>query len=114
MHEADELLLAADRGGYASLGWPGGAMLRPGALADLVAIATDGVRLAGTPARGPGRRRSCSPARRADVRDVIVGGRFVVRDGAHVSLDVARELPAAIGAVGLVSTLARSTTSGCW
>jgi cytosine/adenosine deaminase-related metal-dependent hydrolase len=29
-----------------------------------------------------------------DVRHVIVGGRFVVRDGRHVDLDVARELAA--------------------
>ena len=28
----------------------------------------------------------------ADVRQVIVGGQFVVRDGAHVDLDVASEL----------------------
>ena len=32
----------------------------------------------------------------ADVRDVIVGGRFVVRDGVHLALDVAAELRAAI------------------
>ena len=32
----------------------------------------------------------------ADVRDVMVGGRFVVRDGAHLGLDVAAELNEAI------------------
>jgi cytosine/adenosine deaminase-related metal-dependent hydrolase len=32
-----------------------------------------------------------------DVCHVIVGGRFVVRDGEHVSLDVPRELSMAIG-----------------
>jgi hypothetical protein len=33
------------------------------------------------------------------VRHLIVGGRFVVRDGAHMSIDVARELEEAIAAV---------------
>jgi len=32
------------------------------------------------------------------VRHVVVGGRFVVRDGAHVELDVAADLRAALGA----------------
>ena len=32
----------------------------------------------------------------ADVRDVMVGGRWVVRDGAHVSIDVAAELRAVL------------------
>jgi cytosine/adenosine deaminase-related metal-dependent hydrolase len=49
------------------------------------------VRLAGTPA---GAAVFCAGA--ADVRDVMVGGRWVVRDGAHVSIDVAAELRAAI------------------
>jgi cytosine/adenosine deaminase-related metal-dependent hydrolase len=31
-----------------------------------------------------------------DVREVMVGGRWVVREGAHVSLDVPRLLAAAI------------------
>jgi hypothetical protein len=34
-----------------------------------------------------------------DVTDVHVGGRRIVRDGAHVGLDVARELHDAVGAV---------------
>ncbi len=33
----------------------------------------------------------------ADVRHVMVGGRYIVRDGAHVDLDVSRELAAAVG-----------------
>jgi cytosine/adenosine deaminase-related metal-dependent hydrolase len=32
----------------------------------------------------------------ADVRDVVVGGRFVVHDREHATLDVARELSAAL------------------
>ena len=35
----------------------------------------------------------------ADVRDVIVDGRAVVRDGRHVSIDVARELEESIAGV---------------
>jgi hypothetical protein len=34
-----------------------------------------------------------------DVRDVMVGGCFVVRDGTHVSIDVARELAIAVRAL---------------
>ena len=33
----------------------------------------------------------------ADVRDVVVGGRDVVRDGRHLLVDVTAELAAAIG-----------------
>ena len=32
-----------------------------------------------------------------DVSHTMVGGRFIVRDGAHVDIDVPRELAAAIG-----------------
>jgi formiminoglutamate deiminase len=95
-HAADELLFAASAAGYASLGWPDGGMLRAGALADFVAIRRDGVRLAGTLDEDLLDALVFGGAA-ADVRDVIVGGRFVVRDGAHVALDVARELAAAIG-----------------
>ena len=35
----------------------------------------------------------------ADVRDVVVGGRFVVRDREHVALDVPRELNDALTGV---------------
>ena len=33
----------------------------------------------------------------ADVRDVMVGGRFIVRAGSHLALDVAAELDKAVG-----------------
>jgi formiminoglutamate deiminase len=98
-HAGDELLFAATAGGYASVGWPEGGMIRAGGLADLVAFDLDGVRLAGTPEEHliDG---LVFAANSTDVRDVLVGGRFVVRDGRHVALDVSRELHAAIGAVG--------------
>jgi formiminoglutamate deiminase len=97
-HGGDELLVAATGSGYASLGWPEGGSIRAGALADLVAVRLGGVRLAGAPDEDLLDALVFAGAA-ADVRDVIVGGRFVVRDGAHVSLDVPRELAAAISAV---------------
>ncbi len=94
-HEARALLAAATRSGYESLGWPAGGSLREGGLADLVAVRLAGVRLAGaSPDHALGALVFAGAA--ADVSDVMVGGRFVVRDGAHVALDVARELQAAI------------------
>jgi formiminoglutamate deiminase len=85
---AAQLLGAATAGGYASLGLPDGGRIAPGAPADLTTIALDSVRLAGTrPLEGA---VFCAGA--ADVRDVMVAGRWIVRDGAHTSIDVAREL----------------------
>jgi formiminoglutamate deiminase len=84
---AAELLAAATCGGYASVGIADGGRIEPGALADLTTIALDSARLAGVPiASVP----FCATA--ADVRDVMVGGRRIVRDGAHLTIDVAREL----------------------
>jgi formiminoglutamate deiminase len=95
VHPAAELLHAATAGGYAALGWPEGGRLEAGALADLTTVSLDGVRLAGTPAEEavPSVVFAAAPG---DVRDVMVGGRWVVRDGEHVSLDVAAELHAAL------------------
>ena len=58
------------------------AELRPGGLADLVAIRRDSVRLAGTADEDLVDALVFAGAG-ADVRDVVVGGRFVVRDGVH-------------------------------
>ena len=87
-HRTGALLGAATAGGYASLGLHDGGRIAPGALADLTTVALDSVRLAGTPPLDG--VVFCAGA--ADVRDVMVGGRWVVRDGTHVSIDVAREL----------------------
>ena len=90
-HSAAELLAAATAGGYASLGIHDGGRIEPGALADLTTIALDSARLAGVPPAGAA---FCATA--ADVRDVMVGGRWIVRDGAHATIDVARELREAL------------------
>ena len=58
----------------------------------------DGVRMAGARDGDPVGTLVFAGAA-ADVRDVIVGGRFVVRDGRHHALDVPRELAGALAAV---------------
>ena len=90
-HGPAALLGAATAGGYASLGLPAGGRIAAGGYADLVTISLDSARLAGVP---PATAAFCASA--ADVRDVMVGGRWVVRGGAHVSIDVAAELREAL------------------
>jgi formiminoglutamate deiminase len=91
VHRAPELLRAATAGGCASLGWPDGGRLEPGALADLVIVSLDSVRLAGT-APEHAAAAAVFAATAADVRDVMVGGRWIVRDGEHAAFDVAAAL----------------------
>jgi formiminoglutamate deiminase len=97
-HSAAALLSAATENGYHSLGWPEGGAIRAGALADLVAISIDSVRLAGVSTADLIQAIVFAGAA-ADVTEVLVGGQFVVRDGVHVSLDVPRELSTAIAEV---------------
>jgi formiminoglutamate deiminase len=97
-HSPAALLRAASEGGQACLGWPDAGRIEAGARADLVAVGLDGVRLAGTqPADALAAVVFAAGA--PDVREVIVDGRQVVRDGAHASVDVARELDESIAAV---------------
>ncbi len=95
---AAELLTAATAGGAASLGWPDAGRIAPGAPADLVTVGLDSVRLAGA---RPGTllESVVFAAGAADVREVLVAGRRIVRDGRHTAIDVPRALDAAIGAV---------------
>jgi len=94
-HSAASLLEAATAGGYESLGWPGGGRIAEGAPADLVTIGLDGVALAGTRAQDAVGAVVFAGGPR-DVRHVMAAGRWIVRDGAHMSIDVARELQAVI------------------
>ncbi|WP_432037031.1 formimidoylglutamate deiminase [Streptomyces cucumeris] len=80
---APQLLRAATADGHAALGWGDDAgRIEVGALADLTTIALDSVRTAGPPSR-LGAETAVFAATGADVRHTVVGGRHVVRDGAH-------------------------------
>ena len=93
-----ELARAATADGYDSLGWPEGGRIEAGALADFVTVGLGGVRLAGT-AAATALDSVIFAACAADVTDVVVGGRPLVRGGVHVSIDAAAELGGAIAAV---------------
>ena len=96
---AAELAVTATAAGHASLGWPDAGQLAAGWLADLVTVSLDTPRTAGTTAAGALESVVFS-ATAADVRDVVTGGRTVVRDGRHVLVpDVPGALAAAIAAV---------------
>ena len=96
--DAAALLTAATADGQRAIGWPEAGAIERGRLADLVNLSGGSVRLAGiTP-------ETAAPsivfaASAADVTNVIVGGEFVVRDGAHVRLDVADDLRESIAAL---------------
>ncbi len=94
-HRPDQLLDAATRHGYRSLGWAGGELV-VGAVADFVTVDTDNVRLAGADDVAAAVIFSAAPA---DVRHVVVDGRVVVADGRHVAIDVAGALASSITAV---------------
>ncbi|HEX6787423.1 MAG TPA: amidohydrolase family protein, partial [Acidimicrobiales bacterium] len=97
-HTAVDLLTAATAGGARSLGWPDAGHLTVGALADLSVIAVDGVRVAGAaPAHLV--EAAVFAAGAPDVRHVMVGGRWTIRDGQHMSVPVPASLAEAIDAV---------------
>ncbi|MER5332813.1 formimidoylglutamate deiminase [Micromonospora sp. NPDC002717] len=86
-----ELRDAATVGGHAALGWRDAGRLAVGARADLVTVRLDSPRTAGVPPVG-----AWFAAGAADVAQVVVDGRVVVRDGRHLTVDVPAELAAAI------------------
>jgi formiminoglutamate deiminase len=98
IHAPHELLEAATGAGHACLGWPEAGRIEPDALCDLVAVGLGSVRLAGTDRNDPV-AAAVFAASGTDVRDVIVGGEPVVRDGAHLRIDVPAELERAVSAV---------------
>ncbi|HEY3007780.1 MAG TPA: formimidoylglutamate deiminase [Micromonosporaceae bacterium] len=91
---AAELVHAATAAGHAALGWSDAGAIEPGARADLVTVRLDTARTAGVDPTG-----IVFAASAADVAHVVVDGRVVVRDGRHVSIDVASALADAIGAL---------------
>jgi len=91
---AADLATAATVAGHACLGWPDAGQIVPGALADLVTVALDTPRLAGT-GDATVLESVIFAATAADVRNVVVAGRDVVRDGHHL---LAGDVPAALGA----------------
>ena len=97
-HGATDLLRAASTGGHACLGWPDAGRIEAGARADLVTVALDGVRLAGTTPQNALESVVFAGAA-SDVRNVLVDGREIVTGGRHMSIDVPRELHDAVLAV---------------
>jgi formiminoglutamate deiminase len=96
---AADLAGAATVAGHASLGWPEAGQLAPGGLADLVTVRLDSVRTAGA-GDATALESVIFGASAADVTDVVIGGRDVVRDGAHLLVaDVPGQLATAISAV---------------
>ena len=94
---AVDLLGAATATGHRCLGWPEAGRIQRGALADLVTLGLDSPRLAGAGVEHL-LAAAVFAASPADVRHVVVGGKEVVRGGAHVELDVVGELEGAIKA----------------
>ena len=86
-----ELITAGTAAGHRSLGWFDAGSIAVQARADLVCLDLASVRTAGcTP------EQAVLAATSADVTTVISGGRLIVEDGRHRTIDVARELTEAI------------------
>ncbi len=96
---AADLLRAATSAGHASLGWPDAGDIAPGAWADLVTVSLDSVRTAGA-GHDLALETAVFAAAAADVRNVVISGRDIVRDGVHLLVpDVPAELTRSIRAV---------------
>ncbi|QBI18317.1 formimidoylglutamate deiminase [Egibacter rhizosphaerae] len=95
-HSPERLLAAATTDGHRQLGWD--VALRPGALADFVAIDLASPRTAGATAATAG-AHAIFAATASDVTDVIVGGEPVVRDRVHQRIDVPDALARALAEV---------------
>ena len=95
LHRAIDLLTAATAGGALALGWSDAGTLAASNFADLAVLDLDSVRLAGTRSEDliEAVVFGASPS---EVRHVMVGGRWVVREGAHLFIDVPKALAEAI------------------
>jgi len=96
-HDAAALLAAATHVGHASIGWPDAGRIEVGAMADLVTVRLDSVRLAGASADHLV-EHVVFAGTAADVDHVVAGGRVVVRDGRHVTIDVPAALARSVTA----------------
>jgi formiminoglutamate deiminase len=90
----EELAQAATAAGHACLGWPEAGEIAVGAYADLVTVALDTPRLAGT-ATATALESVIFAGSAADVRDVVISGVDVVTGGKHLLVD---DVPAALSA----------------
>ncbi len=97
-HRPHELLRSATIDGHRSIGWHDVGTIAVGTVADLVSVRLDTVRTAGA-RRDTALATTVFAATASDVHHVMVGGRVVVADGAHRSIDVAAELARSIHAV---------------
>ncbi len=98
VHGPADLLRAGSFDGYASIGWNGG-ILAAGAVADVVVIDPSSVRLAGSNVDDVASLVYGASA--PDISHVMVDGRWVVRDGSHISIDVPRALTTSIDSLWL-------------
>jgi formiminoglutamate deiminase len=86
-----ELIMISSEAGYRSLGWSDGGRIADGALADFVVVRWDSVRTIGS---DPDQIAYAATA--ADIDQVVVGGRAIVRDGRHQLGSAAQLLAAAL------------------
>jgi len=91
---AAALAWAASGAGHACLGWPDAGEIVPGAVADLVTVSLDRPTVAGA-APATVLASVIFAATAADVSDVVISGRDVVRDGVH---QLVPDVPAALAA----------------
>ncbi len=94
-HQPGELLGIATSNGARSLGWHDTGRIASGALADFTTVSLDSIRLAGTDSDSLAAAMVYA-ATTADVRHVVVGGRVIVADGLHQSIDVPSALAKSI------------------
>ncbi|MEU8530403.1 formimidoylglutamate deiminase [Streptomyces sp. NPDC048629] len=83
---ASALLRAATEDGHAALGWQDAGRLEAGALADFTTVTLDSIRTVGADPRLAA-ETAVFAATAADVTDVVVAGRRIVRAGAHATIE---------------------------
>ena len=98
IHPVDRLLTMATVDGHRSLGWDDAGTIAVGKRADLVTIALDSVRTAGTVAANA-LESAVFAATAADITHVVIDGATIVSDSHHRLVDVARELHDSITSV---------------